>query len=58
MNREEIEQEVEAIKLFGEEVVCQVKETVDMCDPDAAYTAFEEVGLSEHAECVEFLYFS
>jgi len=50
--------EREAVSLYGEEVVSQVRETVEMSDPDAAYTMFEDMEMFEHSECVDFLYFS
>jgi hypothetical protein len=52
------ELEKEAIELFGDAVVSQTRETVEMSDPDAAYTMFEDMGMFEHSECVEFLYFN
>jgi hypothetical protein len=47
----------EAVKLFGEDAVYQAMEVVAMSDPDGAYTMFEDNGMFEMAEAVEFLYF-
>ena len=47
----------EAKELFGEDVVFQAMEVVAMSDPDGAYTMFEDQGMFEFAEAVEFLYF-
>lgn len=47
----------EAIKMFGDDVVNEVREVVSLSDADGSYTLFEDVGKYEHAECVEFLYF-
>ena len=47
----------EAKKLYGEDVVFQVMEVVAMSDADGAYTMFEDLGIFDQAEVVEFLYF-
>ena len=47
----------EAIDCFGLEVVKEVRMIVQFSDPDGAYSNFEDEGMYEHAECVEFLYF-
>jgi hypothetical protein len=47
----------QAVKLFGEDAVYQAMEVVAMSDPDGAYTMFEDNGMFEMAEAVEFLYF-
>ena len=46
-----------AIAQFGEDVVYQAMEVVAMSDADGAYTMFEDMGMFECAEAVEFLYF-
>ena len=46
-----------AIAQFGEEAVFQAMEVVAMSDADGAYTMFEDIGMFECAEAVEFLYF-
>lgn len=46
-----------AIELFGRDVVADVELQVELADCDGAYTLFEDAGMFEHAECVEFLYF-
>lgn len=47
----------EAIELYGKEVVAEVYSIVRMSDPDCAFIAFQDQGMFEHAECVEFLFF-
>ena len=47
----------EAIDSYGREVVSLVREAVAMSDPDGAWAAFSDMGMFEHAECLEFLYF-
>jgi len=46
-----------AIAQFGEDAVYQAMEVVAMSDADGAYTMFEDTGMFECAEAVEFLYF-
>ena len=46
-----------AIAQFGEDAVFQAMEVVAMSDADGAYTLFEDIGMFECAEAVEFLYF-
>jgi len=46
-----------AIAQFGEDAVYQAMEVVAMSDADGAYTMFEDLGMFECAEAVEFLYF-
>jgi hypothetical protein len=46
-----------AIAQFGEDAVYQAMEVVAMSDADGAYTMFEDMGMFECAEAVEFLYF-
>ena len=46
-----------AIAQFGEDAVYQAMEVVAMSDADGAYTMFEDMGLFDMAEVVEFLYF-
>jgi len=48
----------EAIKIYGQNIVYEVNEIVNISDPDGAYSMFEDLGKYEHAECVEFLYFN
>jgi hypothetical protein len=54
MTKEKI---IEAIEIFGDNVVSEVQTLVDVSDADGCYTMFEDMGMFEHAECVEFLYF-
>jgi len=46
-----------AIAQFGKDAVFQAMEVVAMSDADGAYTMFEDLGMFECAEAVEFLYF-
>jgi hypothetical protein len=46
-----------AIAEYGEDAVYQAMEVVAMSDADGAYTMFEDMGMFECAEAVEFLYF-
>lgn len=48
---------VEANDMFGSQVVSETMMVVQVADPDGAYSHFEDMGMFEHAECVEFLYF-
>jgi len=48
----------EALELYGDKIVSEVREIVYMSDPDAAYSMFEDMGMFDHSECVDFLYFS
>lgn len=48
----------EAKELFGSDIVNTVTEMVDMSDPDGMYTTFQDMGMFEHSECVEFIYFN
>lgn len=47
----------EAIANWGEDAVYQAMEVVAMSDADGAYTMFEDMGMFECAEVVDFLYF-
>lgn len=48
----------EAIKAFGSETVSDVLMLVGLSDPDGAYSHFEDLGMEDHAACVDFVYFS
>lgn len=54
LSREKLE---EAITIFGHFIVDQVNEVVNMSDTDGAWSLFNERGMFEHAECLEFLFF-
>lgn len=54
MNKEKLQQ---AIEDFGKGIVSEVRTIVQFADADGAYTTFQDQGMYEHAECVEFLYF-
>jgi len=47
----------EAIEIWGADAVYQAMEAVALSDPDGAYTMFEDLGIFDQAEVVEFLYF-
>jgi hypothetical protein len=47
----------EAKELFGTSVVYEVIELVSLSDSDGCYTMFGDMGMFDHQECVEFLYF-
>jgi hypothetical protein len=46
-----------AVEQFGAGVVETVVSLVEMSDPDGAWALFQDQGMNEHAECVEFIYF-
>lgn len=46
-----------AITEYGRDIVSDVVAIVNMSDPDGAYSQFQDLGMYEHAECVEFIYF-
>ena len=54
MSKELIE---EARSLFGNEVVNEVLSLVQVSDADGVYSMMQDMGMDDHAECVEFLYF-
>jgi hypothetical protein len=54
MEKEKIK---EAIETFGYDVVSEVQTLVGVSDPDGCYSMFQDMGMEDHAECVEFLYF-
>ena len=45
------------VQCFGGQVVAEVLEMVNFADPDAVYTTYQDMGMDEHAECLEFLFF-
>ena len=47
----------EALGMYGENVVIEVEMMVEMSDPDGMFTQYQDMGMYEHAECIEFLYF-
>ena len=47
----------EAIKHWGKDAVYQAMEGVAISDPDGAWSIFEDMGMFDCAEVVEFLYF-
>jgi hypothetical protein len=47
----------EAVEIFGRDIVGEVVSMVQLFDADGCYTTFEDRGMFEHAEAVEFIYF-
>lgn len=47
----------EAKEQFGNDIVNEVINCVEISDPDGVWAMFNDLGYIEHAECVEFLYF-
>ena len=47
----------EAIEIFGKTIVSEVIRIVELADTDGAYSTFQDMGMDEHAEVVEMLYF-
>lgn len=48
----------EAVQNYGKQVVSEVLNLVYVSDADGMYTTFQDMGMDEHAECVEFLFFN
>lgn len=48
----------EAIEIYGKTIVSEVVNLVYMADADGSYSTFQDMGMDEHAECTEFLFFS
>jgi hypothetical protein len=48
----------EAIELFGKTIVNEVMNLVYVSDADGCYITFQDMGMYEHAECTEFLFFN
>ena len=48
----------EAIEIYGKTIVSEVVNLVYMADADGSYTTFQDMGMDEHAECTEFLFFN
>ena len=49
---------LEAVGIFGKDVVDEVIAIVNLSDPDAAAIQFEDEDLDDHVSCVEFIYFN
>lgn len=54
MNDENIR---EARLTWGDNVVDDILEIVYISDPDGAWSLFNDMGMYDHVECIEFLYF-
>lgn len=48
----------EAIEIYGRDVVSEVISMVQLFDADGCYSTFQDTGMDDHAEAVEFIYFS
>jgi len=48
----------EAIECYSSSVVNSVIEMVSVSDPDCMYTLYQDMGMFDHADCVEMLYFN
>lgn len=47
-----------AIGIYGLDIVAAALSSVALSDCDAAHTAFSDMEMEEHAECVEFIFMS
>lgn len=47
----------EAVRVFGYEIVSEAITLVEFADADAAYIQFSDMGMYEHAEVIEIVYF-
>ena len=47
----------DAVECFGGQVVAEVIEMVSFADADAVFTTYQDMGMTEHAECLEMLFF-
>jgi len=54
MTKELIQQ---ARQYFGDDVVIEVVSLVRMSDPDGVWSLYQDMGMEDHVECVEMLYF-
>ena len=52
------ERSVEAIEVFGKDVVDEVVAIVNLNGPDIASVQFEDDEMLNHAACIEFIYFT
>ena len=48
----------EAIEIYGKTIVSEVCNYVYFSDADGMYTTFQDMGMDEHAECTEFIFFN
>lgn len=46
-----------AITIYGINVVSAALSSVALCDPDAAHTAFSNMEMEEHADCIAHIFF-
>ena len=47
----------DAIEEFGKAIVYEVQTVVDISDADGAYSLFGDMGMFEHQQCIEMIYF-
>lgn len=52
------ERSVEAIEVFGKDVVDEVVAIVNLNGPDIASVQFEDDKMLNHTACIEFIYFN
>jgi hypothetical protein len=47
----------ELLTLFGSNVVEEVIEIATCCDLQVAYDTYKSMGMDNHAECIEYLFY-
>jgi hypothetical protein len=47
----------EAIENWGSQVVSEVRELVAVSDADGVWSMCQDMGMDDHVECIEFLFF-
>lgn len=47
----------DAIECFGGQIVAEVMEMVHFADPDCMYSTYQDMGMNQHADCLEMLFF-
>jgi len=47
----------DAIECFGGQIVAEVMEMVNLADPDCMYSTYQDMGMDQHADCLEMLFF-
>jgi len=48
----------EAKQLFSADIVSDVLNAVYLFDADGCYSTFQDMGMDDHAECTEFIFFN
>jgi hypothetical protein len=54
INNQKIES---AIELFGADIVHQVITLVSVSDADGVWSLYDDMGMYDHMQCVEYIYF-